>query len=169
MGSNCATNNCPSADVVSIIPTKTNANGNFQILINVSYEKTYNITVKKENYENTTKQLTLNNNSQNLSLEIDIRGIAKVEGVVVDAESGMAVKSAEVNILDKGYGTGDDGYFIFQNISAGTQTVTIKHDDYETQSFVYDMQHGKILRQLKFRRRIRQRIMPHGFIQIFHP
>ncbi len=149
LGSNCATNNCPSADVVSIIPTKTNANGNFQILINVSYEKTYNITVKKENYENTTKQLTLNNNSQNLSLEIDIRGIAKVEGVVVDAESGMAVKSAEVNILDKGYGTGDDGYFIFQNISAGTQTVTIKHDDYETQSFVYDMQHGKNFKTIK--------------------
>jgi len=149
LGSNCDTNNCTSADVLSLRPIKTNANGNFQILINVSYEKTYNITVKKENYENTTKQLTLNNNSQNLSLEIDIRGIAKVEGVVVDAESGMTVKNAGVNILDKGYRTGDDGYFIFQNVSAETHSITIEHDDYETQSFVYDLQPGKNFKTIK--------------------
>jgi hypothetical protein len=95
LGSECATNNCPSADVLSLRPIKTNANGKFQISINVSYEKTYNLTVKKENYENTTKQLTLNNNSLNLSLEIYIRGIATVEGFIVDAESGMTVKNAE--------------------------------------------------------------------------
>jgi len=149
LGSACESKNCPSSDVVSIIPTKTDKNGNFQILINVSYEKTYNITVKKENYENTTKQITLNNNSQNLSLEIGIRGIAKVEGVVVDAESGMAVKNAEVNILDNGYRTGDDGYFIFQNVPAETQTIIIHHDDYETQSFVYDLKPGKNFKTIK--------------------
>jgi len=145
----CETNNCPSADVLSLQPIKTNANGNFQILINVSYEKTYNITVKKEKYENTTRQITLNNNSRNLSLEIDIRGITKVEGVVVDAESGMIVKNAEVNILDKGYRTGDNGYFIFQNVSAETHTITIIHDDYETQSFVYDIPQKEKFRTIK--------------------
>ncbi|PKP55651.1 MAG: hypothetical protein CVT89_07880 [Candidatus Altiarchaeales archaeon HGW-Altiarchaeales-2] len=128
---------------------KTNANGNFQILINVSYEKTYNITVKKENYENTTKQLTLNNNSQNSSLEIDIRGIAEIKGVVVDAESGMAVKNAGVNILDKGYRTGDDGYFVFENVSAQTHTITIEHDDYTTQGYPYDIKPGKNFKTIK--------------------
>ncbi|MDI6730041.1 MAG: carboxypeptidase-like regulatory domain-containing protein, partial [Candidatus Altarchaeum sp.] len=149
LGSNCQSNNCPSADVLSLQPIKTNASGNFQILINVSYEKTYNLTVKKENYENTTKQLTLSNNSQNLSIEIDIRGIAKVEGFIVDAESGMTVKNARVNILDKGYRTGEEGYFIFQKVSAETHTITIEHDDYETQSFVYDIQSGKNFKTIK--------------------
>ncbi len=149
LGSTCESNNCPSADVLSLQPIKTNANGNFQILINVSYEKTYNITVKKENYENTTKQLTLNNNSQNSSLEIDIRGIAEIKGVVVDAESGMAVKNAGVNILDKGYRTGDDGYFVFENVSAQTHTITIEHDDYTTQGYPYDIKPGKNFKTIK--------------------
>lgn len=147
----CSNNNtCLSADV-SPNPAKTDVNGNFQIFVVLPhpYEKTYNITVKKENYENTTKQITLNNEPENLSLEIDIRGLARVEGVVEDADSEMAVKNAGVNILDKGYRTSDDGSFVFENVSAETHTIRIEHDDYETQSFVYNIKPGKNFFRIK--------------------
>jgi len=139
--SECETGSCRSENATD---DETDSNGNFEIYISPpDYDKKYNITITKEDYETKIKQVTLNSESQNQSLgEIELKGTAKVEGMIIDADSGRAIEDAFVTIMDKGNKTDESGEFIIENVTAETQTIRIEHDDYETQNFVYDIMPG---------------------------
>ncbi|MFN3527600.1 MAG: NEW3 domain-containing protein [Candidatus Altarchaeaceae archaeon] len=136
--STCDNETCP------LYVLHTDANGKFKFYVNAtSYDKTYNITVKKENYNTKTIQITINENSSNQTLEIYIEGIANVSGFLMDKDSGMAVKNARITILDKGTTTNEGGEFKIENLPAETVSIKIQHDNYGTINFVYDLHPGR--------------------------
>jgi len=147
----CTNETCQSKDAAPNAPLlKSDRNGKFITYITPSYyPKTYNFSVVKENYDNKTAQMTLinpGNNSgnvtENRTLAITLLGRADVEGVVMDSDSGHSIEDADVTISDRGDNTDKSGYFNIGGIYAKTQTVTIEHDDYETQHLVYDIMPG---------------------------
>jgi len=141
ISSTCGNGTCPLAVQF------TDANGYFWFSVNATdYDKTYNIAVKKQNYETKTVPITitnLNNNFANQSLNIQIKGIANVSGILMDKDSGMAIKNARITIMDKGTTTNEGGEFLTENVTAETTSIKVEHDGYETQSPVYDLTAGR--------------------------
>jgi uncharacterized membrane protein len=141
----CLNNGSCVSKNVTPNPAKTDADGNFIIRIAPpDYPKGYNITIEKDDYETKTEQVTLFDGSGDKSLgEITLRGIANIEGFISDADSGRPVDDADVTILDKGGVTDSGGRFLIENVTAGKWTlVTVEHDDYEEQKFVYNLTPG---------------------------
>ncbi|PKP54410.1 MAG: hypothetical protein CVT90_01410 [Candidatus Altiarchaeales archaeon HGW-Altiarchaeales-3] len=141
MNLNCDDSTCQSSDVIPN-PAATDSNGSFTIrFFPPDYNKEYNITITKEDYETKIVPITLNSTSQNQSIgKIELRGIAKVDGIIIDEESGRVIKKADVTIMDKGDTTDDGGRFLIENVTAEKWTIiTVEHRDYEEQDFLYNI------------------------------
>ncbi len=137
----CETGYCISAESTT---ASTDSSGNFEIYISPpDYDKTYNITITKENYKTEIRQLILNAGSGNQSIgKIKLTTYGDVEGIIIDAESRSAVEDAYVTIMDKGDKTTSNGEFLIKNVTAKTSAIIIEHDDYETHNPVYDIKTG---------------------------
>ena len=137
----CETGSCISDNSTD---DETDASGYFEISISPDYNKKYNITISKDDYETKIVRITLNSTSQNQSIgEIEIIGIAKVEGIIIDEETGRVIEKAEVTITDKGDKTNDGGRFLIENVTAEKWTlIIVEHRDYEEQKFLYNITPG---------------------------